>query len=230
MQSTRECSVDGCDRPFSCRDMCTLHYSRWRRTGTAEPPSRWPKGAVCAIDGCGKPRKGREWCSAHWLKWRKTGDPLTPNKVSGVDFNVKKACIAGDCDRHAHAHGYCHKHLRRWQKYGDPHTVGEITGRPLKGDVPTWAAIHKRLQRQRGSARQFMCVDCGSNASEWSYRGGSPSELVGNAGGFMCAYTEDLSYYDPRCTSCHRTYDGAGDRERTARGTFAGGKKVDAPQ
>lgn len=31
-----ECSVSGCGRAFVARGLCSLHYSRWRRTGTLE--------------------------------------------------------------------------------------------------------------------------------------------------------------------------------------------------
>lgn len=33
----RTCSVAGCDRPFSCKGFCRMHYKRWKRLGRAEP-------------------------------------------------------------------------------------------------------------------------------------------------------------------------------------------------
>ena len=34
------------------------------------------------------------------------------------------------------------------------------------------------------------------------------------------AYSLDLSHYHPRCTSCHRKFDGAGDLPRNPAGQF----------
>lgn len=33
----RSCSVEGCERPYSCKGYCALHYERWRRTGAPGP-------------------------------------------------------------------------------------------------------------------------------------------------------------------------------------------------
>lgn len=137
-------------------------------------------------------------------------------KRHGVDFQVKGVCRVEACGRPNQAHMYCSKHLARWQKHGDPLQVGEITGRPLKGDVPTFAAIHKRLARQRGSASLHVCVDCGGQAREWSYDNRDDQELVGRSGRFAVAYSLDLSHYEPRCSSCHRLFDNARRKEESA--------------
>lgn len=177
---------------------------------------------ICKLENCDRVVECRGWCKLHYSRWQRHGDPTV------VITQSKRPCTVKDCAKMAHAHGYCPKHLVRWQKSGDPHVVGLRTGRPLNGEVPTFAAIHKRLSRGRGPAKLQFCVDCGGAAQEWSYRGGAPIELIGKVGEFECAYTEDLTFYDPRCTSCHRKYDDAGNRPRTARGTFAGGKGANA--
>jgi hypothetical protein len=110
-------------------------------------------------------------------------------------------------------------HLARWGKHGDPSVVGERLGRPLKGDKPSYAAVHKRLERA-GRASERACVDCGGNASSWSYVGGCPNELREVVRGIDLAYSEDTNRYEPRCTSCHRKFDGAGNRARNEKGQF----------
>lgn len=129
---------------------------------------------------------------------------------------TRALCSLDDCDLTTHARGYCHKHWRRFMKHGDPHAIGD-TGRPLSGANPTHAAIHKRLSRRRGPASSFTCVDCGKRARDWSYDGLDLNQLESPQG----PYSTDLSHYQPRCVSCHRLYDRAGNRPRTAGGRFA---------
>ena len=176
--------------------------------------------STCVIEGCDRRRAGRGWCKMHWHRWRRHGDP-TKVLVAGVDFNQKSPCSVEDCDRLAHAHGFCMTHLTRWRKHGDPLFVAPILGRPLVGEVPTFAAIHKRLSRKRGSAREYPCVDCGDRAAEWSYMGGDPNELRGRSGRSVVPYSLDLSLYAPRCVRCHRIFDASWvGRPRSASGSF----------
>lgn len=169
--------------------------------------------APCKIDGCERESAGRGWCKTHWGRWRKHGDPLIV-KVAGTDYRVKGTCKAPDCRRQHHSHDFCTMHLVRWQKNGDPTVVGERGGRPLKGDIPTWGAIHRRLSRTRGPARNHDCVDCGGPAREWSYNGKDDGELMGKSGRFEVAFSENLDNYEPRCCSCHRKFDNAMRRDR----------------
>lgn len=129
---------------------------------------------------------------------------------------MKRDCAVTECDRPKHAHTYCTMHMRRWKLSGDPLIVGERNGRPLKGSVPSHAAIHKRLARTLGSARKRACVDCGGRARDWSYDAADPNELTSPQG----PYSLDLNHYQPRCVSCHRKFDGAGNRPRNERGQF----------
>ncbi|MDT0211214.1 hypothetical protein [Curtobacterium sp. BRD11] len=101
----------------------------------------------------------------------------------------------------------CATHDRRVRKTGDPHDRGYLGGRPLIGEHPTWAAIHKRLYRSRGPAKKYTCVDCGRRAQEWSYDGKDDNQLIGRAHGFDLAYSLNLDHYEPRCISCHRIFD-----------------------
>ncbi|WP_141898688.1 hypothetical protein [Paramicrobacterium agarici] len=142
---------------------------------------------------------------------------------------TKTKCSVDGCDRLSHAHTFCTMHLRRWEKHGNPLVVGERNGRPLKGEVPTWGAIHRRLYRTRGKASSYSCVDCGRAAREWSYNGKDERALFEDFNGTAVAYSLDLNNYDPRCTSCHRKYDGAGKRPRNSKGQFLHAVKRYAP-
>ena len=68
-----------------------------------------------------------------------------------------------------------------------------------------------RVRAVRGSASNHACVACGNPAEHWSYRHNSPGELMctKTIHGYECVlrYSPDPADYDPRCLSCHRTYD-----------------------
>lgn len=53
--------------------------------------------------------------------------------------------------------------------------------------------VHKLIRSKRGSASNYECVDCSSNAKDWSHVHGSDHF--------------DLDSYVPRCKSCHFKYD-----------------------
>lgn len=88
-------------------------------------------------------------------------------------------------------------------------------GHPLRHEVPTYAAVHQQMRRDYGPASNYMCVDCRvSGAREWSYAGTDPNELVSEDG---LPYSREPGFYQPRCKSCHTTYDrvkGANTRGR----------------
>jgi hypothetical protein len=117
-----------------------------------------------------------------------------------------RICDAEGCTRKHFCRGFCGKHYARFAKHGSPDVIG-AGGRPLDGDYPRYTAIHKRLTRARGAARQHTCVDCGGRAREWSYDNQDAHAVHGQVGRFVCAYSLDLDHYEPRCTPCHRKFD-----------------------
>lgn len=76
-------------------------------------------------------------------------------------------------------------------------------------EVVTYAGAHQRLRRLRGSAADYVCVDCGGSAADWSYTGESTDELVDNALSTPLRYSLNLDDYEPRCRSCHLRLDRA---------------------
>lgn len=132
-----------------------------------------------------------------------------------------KPCSVEDCDKKHHAHGYCSMHASRVRTSGDPHTVGNHYPGRSRLAHPTYGAVHKRLERERGRAAGFGCVDCSNPASEWSYDGGASPEFTGPVRGSMLAYSTDLGAYLPRCKSCHRHVDESLIRDRNEKGQWA---------
>ena len=60
---------------------------------------------------------------------------------------------------------------------------------------PSYAVWHKRVTKARGPASDYVCVDCGERAEDWS--------TVNPA-------SDDVQVrFQPRCRKCHRYHDGA---------------------
>lgn len=122
-------------------------------------------------------------------------------------------CSVDLCESQAQRRGYCAKHYNRWWRNGDP-TI--VRGGPdalrdqhhsWAGQETTYRAVHKRLTRYRGPARNYQCVDCQGPAQHWSYDGGSALERLSDDG---APYTPELDCYSPRCNSCHKLRDAPG--------------------
>jgi hypothetical protein len=108
-------------------------------------------------------------------------------------------------------------------KPGKDHPVYGKFGRenPNWSEVPTPWAVHARLRRERGSASNYPCIECGErreygatgeDSMNWSYDYGAPDEMLHAGYG---AYSADPDFYSPRCAfPCHFQYD----FERSGRG------------
>lgn len=119
-------------------------------------------------------------------------------------------CSIDGCDKPVKKNkrrGWCRMHLGRWERHGDPLVVKVATGPRLKDGIPTYSAIHYRLDRKHGRASEHLCTDCGAPAQDWSYDGTDPNEVHGRAGGSVLAYSLDLDRYVPRCRPCHSRFD-----------------------
>lgn len=101
------CSVDGCNRPFYCKLMCRVHYTRIRETGEVGPAGLivdrnlsaydrfmtkvdkrgpdecWPWLAGCDEQGYGTFKaRGRTHRAARWILAHKLGRELTADEVT----------------------------------------------------------------------------------------------------------------------------------------------------
>ena len=80
--------------------------------------------------------------------------------------------------------------------------------RQPKGPL-TYSGVHHRLRTTFGDASQHACVDCGEQASDWSYNHSGIEERTGLVGAVRMLYSLDLAQYQPRCRACHNAYDRA---------------------
>lgn len=88
-------------------------------------------------------------------------------------------------------------------------------GHTHRTDAPTYRSMHSRVVRERGTASEYACIDCGEPAQEWSYclcdqdawtetkwRNGKNGPVL-----VEVRYGRDIAMYDPRCRSCHVKFD-----------------------
>lgn len=129
-----------------------------------------------------------------------------------IDLDTKPSalCAVDDCPRPLSRRGWCEMHYRRWQRSGTTTGTGK-TGRP-RGDDASYNAVHLRLGRERGKAREHSC-SCGREAQTWSYDHGDSAALLDERGR---PYSTDLDHYQPLCVPCHNRRDKQAKRDREA--------------
>lgn len=76
--------------------------------------------------------------------------------------------------------------------------------------MSSYAAVHARIRRERGSASAYPCADgCGRQAKDWAY--------VGLRAGVL-PFEPNLDAYVPLCRRCHRRRDDSTRRARLRAG------------
>lgn len=113
----RTCSVEGCDRPYNSRDLCTMHYSRLRRAGSVELQPRKPRPPApprspCVAPECDRVSKSRGLCTKHYQRARSQG--LLPTVQHHRPHGTRPTdCGVADCERPVVAQLFCELHYRR---------------------------------------------------------------------------------------------------------------------
>jgi len=72
----------------------------------------------------------------------------------------------------------------------------------------TYSAAHKRINKYRGAASEYRCIDCGEKAEDWSLvHSARAKDLTAIHGGYTLYYSGSQEDYEPRCRACHKKYD-----------------------
>jgi hypothetical protein len=150
----------------------------------------------------------------HYTRWLRHGDPkliLEPKRPPRL-----RMCGVEGCDRKHRRWGYCDMHYLRVRRHGNPET--RLT--PWKGDDAGYAAVHIRVRKQWGPAREHSCLHCGEAARQWALNHDTPADRLRTEvihGGREVVFSPDPSAYIALCVPCHKRYDlerAASDRER----------------
>jgi hypothetical protein len=122
-------------------------------------------------------------------------------------------CI--ECGGVYYAKNYCRKCYQKRFRKTFPSRLAKAPvwgavdnrGRATKDHVE-YRAAHVRVERIRGKARSYFCIDCSNQAAEWSLDESADNIFVSAAAGSAGkAYSLDVEAYDPRCIPCHRKMD-----------------------
>lgn len=70
-QTTRLCTVEGCNSPHYAHNLCRAHYLQ-----------SYKFGKRCRVEGCLKPYSSRGYCAMHFRRVRLHGDPLIGGRLS----------------------------------------------------------------------------------------------------------------------------------------------------
>ena len=169
---------------------------------------------TCSVDACGKPIKRLGLCYGHYMKrWRYgTATPSFPSRwqpLVGMTFGELKVvrregnqwvCTCS-CGAETMARSGELSRGRETITCGD-RAIHHRT------DTADYHAAHDRIHRDRGPARDRVCVGCGAQAAHWSYnhddldeRNSASTRILG------IAYSLDPGHYSPRCVPCHKRFD-----------------------
>lgn len=73
----KQCAVEGCDRAFKAKGLCSAHHLQQLKGKPLTPIKRW-KGKsprlTCSIEECEKLVHSRGWCAMHVMRWKTHGD------------------------------------------------------------------------------------------------------------------------------------------------------------
>lgn len=208
MTGFKVCTIEGCGQKYRARGLCATHWSRWKKYGTTDLPVR-PEYDTCAADDCSDtPRsKHSPWCETHYYRIRRTGT----HETTRIKRAKRGICIVEDCENlDAGLAGLCAKHHSRMRRNGDPlalrgpNTPSGPDNWNWTGDDATNTAVHQRIRKERGNAKNHFCIDCGGQAAHWSYDHTAQDERYCPEKG---PYTINHDHYDPRCVSCHKKFD-----------------------
>lgn len=163
---------------------------------------------TCCVEGCINPiYQGRIYCGSHFMKWYRRGDPLWVRPpyfkdLAGQRFGLLTA---------SHRVGFkwvcqCDCGKETTVLVGDLNRGSARSCGCLKSprtETAGYYAVHDRVYREKGKARDHQCCACGETAKQWAYDHADPDERASKNGPFSL----HPSHYQPMCISCHKIFD-----------------------
>jgi len=80
--------------------------------------------------------------------------------------NKPVLCTIDECEKKNKSKGLCSHHYERVRVHGDPH----FTLKPRNEENPTYGAMHQRIIRERGKAKEYSCfINIDHPARDWAF-------------------------------------------------------------
>lgn len=117
MSSEKICSVEGCNRPFSAKGYCNMHYLRMLRNGDTEPRTQLNHTGACSVEGCDRAHYAKGLCYVHYRRQRRNGS-------LELQRGKPEKCSIEGCEKAARAKGYCGAHYTSLRKSGSVKIYG----------------------------------------------------------------------------------------------------------
>lgn len=157
---------------------------------------------LCVVENCDKPAgvpgSAKAMCSMHYTRHRRYGDVNQCRSGFGKG-RQRGVCTIDGCSKPHASKGMCQMHAMRMKRHGDPHVRN-------KGEGLHYVTVHKKVRATRGKAANYSCVDCGGQATDWSYTHEDPNPMYREENGTY-PYSSNIDFYEPRCKPCHRAFD-----------------------
>ena len=130
--------------------------------------------------------------------------PMKSCRVCSREIPPPEGGAVGKRGRTTYCSAACHARSRNGS-YRRSHPAPRKHGT----DNISYMGAHTRVRNARGSASQYACRDCGSQAAEWAYNHVCPRERAEVHDGVLMPYSPDPTMYDPLCKVCHFVFDSA---------------------
>lgn len=86
-------------------------------------------------------------------------------------------------------------------------TIGNGRHYEREQELCGYNGAHKRMLRERGSAKDYKCETCPKQARDWALWHDAEDQLTWIVRGKELNYTHEPYDYMPMCRSCHTKYD-----------------------
>ena len=120
-------------------------------------------------------------------------------------------CNVTDCNRSVYPHGakgLCPKHYKRHRAHGNAEYKKIAYPEERNTEFPSYNAVHLRIKSKLGTAKEYLCVVCDNQASDWACIANKNAKGVNDGKPVMYSYNMDD--YLPMCRPCHNQFDNVG--------------------
>ena len=127
---SKQCSVEGCERPRKALGLCGMHRYRLRVHGdVGSADSVRDKDRGCSVEGCDGLHDALGFCKMHYVRFKLYGDPGEAGRRHRRSNEPLPPCSVEGCPNAATIRGWCGMHYSRWFRHGEVGTAARLKRR-----------------------------------------------------------------------------------------------------